>query len=88
MEVKITDRYSATGTPYPTSKSCDECEGMGLYPIEKSELNTEACNSPTGRLLIIGQKEKDNTPTPEDEWVFVQCPFCNGTRIANPKTEE
>ena len=77
---EITDRYKATGTPYPNKDSCDECDGMGLYPIQKNNLNKEACKSPTGRLLIIGQKEKDRTPMKEDQFVFVQCPFCGGTK--------
>ena len=80
MSIEITDRYKATGTPYPDENSCNECEGMGLYPEQKSKLNAEACKSPTGRLLIIGQKERDGSLMEEDEFVFVQCPFCNGTK--------
>jgi DnaJ-class molecular chaperone len=75
-EIQFTDRYEATGIPYPDENSCNECDGMGIYPTQKDNLNTEACESPTGRLLIIGQKD-----TEEDNWVFVQCPHCNGTRI-------
>ena len=80
VKVEITDRYKATGTPYPTADSCDPCDGMGIYPQSKDSLNAEACNSPKGRILIVGQKEKDGSPMPEDGWVFVQCPHCNGTR--------
>ena len=32
MNVELSDRYNATGTPYPDKDSCHECEGMGLYP--------------------------------------------------------
>lgn len=75
-QTQFTDRYQATGTPYPDKNSCEECEGMGIYPVKKDTLNAEALKSPNGRLLIIGQKD-----TEEDDWVFVQCPYCNGTRI-------
>jgi len=73
---QFTDRYQATGTPYPDENSCKECEGMGVYPVRKDNLNTDACNSPTGRLLVIGQVDSK-----EDNWVFVQCPYCKGTKI-------
>lgn len=74
------DRYSATGTPYPDENSCDECDGMGLYPVKANLLNAEACESPDGKLVIIGQKEEDGSPMPDDGWVIVQCPTCKGTR--------
>ena len=80
IKIEFTDRYQATGIPYPDENSCDKCEGMGVYPEKKETLNEEACKSPTGRLLIIGQKEKDGSPCKEDDYVFVQCPFCNGSR--------
>ncbi len=28
------DRYEATGTPYPDEHSCEQCSGMGCYPIK------------------------------------------------------
>ncbi len=77
LNIEFTDGY---GGNYPDPKiACSQCEGMGLYPTQKAYLNTEACLSPTGRLIVIGQKEEDGTPCEEDEWVFVQCPHCNGT---------
>jgi hypothetical protein len=57
-----------------------ECEAMGIYPIEKGNLNAEAVKAPEGKLLIIGQKEEDGSPTEEDNWLFVQCPHCKGTK--------
>jgi len=69
-----TDRYEATGTAYPTKDSCNHCEAMGCYPEQKVNLNEMALKSPTGNLLVIGQEG-----TEEDDWVFVQCPFCKGT---------
>lgn len=80
QKIEISDRYSATGTPYPDENSCDECEGMGLYPERKDNLNAEACKSPTGRLIIIGQKEDTGSPCEEDGFVFVECPICKGTK--------
>ena len=42
MPIEFTDRYLATGTPYPDpNTSCDECEGMGCYPVHR---NTEDAN--------------------------------------------
>ena len=79
-KIEFTDRYKATGTPYPDKSSCDECEGMGVYPTQAKNLNETACKSPKGRLLVIGQKEKDDSPMEDDGWLFVQCPVCNGTK--------
>ena len=81
MEIEFTDRYKATGKPYPDPDTmCEgQCEGMGLYPQRISELNRAACEAKSGRLTIIGQKEKDGLPCKEDEYVFVECPDCKGT---------
>jgi len=79
-KVTFTDRYSATGTPYPDENSCDECEGMGITPCQATELNRYACESPNGEVTVIGQKEEDGTPMPDDGWLFVRCPVCNGSR--------
>lgn len=78
--MEFTDRYKATGIPYPDENSCDSCEGMGLYPIRAEELNKGACKSPEGKLLVIGQKEEDGKPSPDDGYLFVQCPICKGSR--------
>ena len=83
QKVEFTDRYKATGTPYPGKDSCDWCEGMGYSPLEKKDLNTEACKTLKGKLIIVGQKEKNGKPTKEDNWVFVVCPECYGTRKKN-----
>ena len=79
-EITFTDRYAATGTPYPDENSCNECEGMGLHPVRTKDINRRACESPEGKLLVIGQKEKDGSPAPDDGWLFVQCPICHGSR--------
>ena len=81
MDIEIVDRYSATGTPYPTKDSCDECDAMGVLPCQTTELNQYACESPDGRVIVIGQIEKDGTPMPDDGWVFLQCPVCKGSRL-------
>ena len=85
MKIEITDRYKALGIPYPDRETMckGKCEGIGLYPTEKKDLNKEACEANGGRLTIVGQKEKDGTPTEEDDWVFVQCPDCYGTGKRN-----
>ena len=79
-KIEITDRYKATGTPYPDENSCDECEGMGLYPVQAENINKEACKSPTGLAIIVGQKEKNGDPMPDDGWVLVRCPVCHGSK--------
>lgn len=81
--MEITDRYKATGTPYPDENSCDECEGMGVYPQKKDTLNKEACKAPCGEITIIGQKGKDDKPIKDDNWVFIRCPYCKGGRKNN-----
>ena len=85
------DRYSATGTPYPDENSCDECEGMGILPCQATELNQYACEAPDGKVVVIGQKNQDGTPMPDDGWLFLQCPVCKGTKKAptpNPTIEK
>ena len=74
------DRYSATGTPRPDGNSCNECDGMGLFPAEASNLNELACNSEGGVITIIGQKDEEGQPMPDDGWLFVRCPVCKGSR--------
>lgn len=74
------DRYSATGTPLPDENSCNECEGMGLFPTNASELNELACSSEDGVITIIGQKDEEGQPMPHDGWLFVRCPVCKGSR--------
>ena len=87
-DIEFVDRYSATGTPYPTAESCDECDGMGLLPCQVTELNKYACESPEKRVTVIGQIEKDGTPMPDDGWVFLQCPVCKGSKLATPTTND
>lgn len=79
-DITFTDRYKATGTPYPDENSCDECEGMGIFPVQYADVNRCACEAPSGRLTIIGQKQEDGKPMPEDGWLFAECPACKGAR--------
>lgn len=67
MEYEFTDRYKATGKPYPDVKTMCEghCEGMGTYPESDQ-------NDP---LWIEAEKIK---PT-DDGFHFVKCPDCKGT---------
>ena len=82
--IEFTDRYQATGTPYPDENSCNWCEGMGISPLEKSKLNTEAVRAKGGRLMIVGQIDKGQKPMEEDDWVLVGCPECCGSRKKEP----
>lgn len=90
MDIEFSDRYSATGTPYPDENSCDECDGMGLYPCKYENLNEEACKTADGTIKIIGQKAEDGTPLENDGWLIVRCPVCNGTRkkLATPTPKD
>lgn len=74
------DRYSATGTPYPTEASCDTCDGMGLHPLSADQANQYAVEM-GGRITIIGQTEEDGSACPDDGWLFIECPACKGTRL-------
>lgn len=88
-KIEIVDRYSAIGIPSPDENSCDECEGMGVVPCQATELNKYACESPDGRVVVVGQKETSGAPMPDDGWLFLECPVCKGTRKKlNPKKEE
>lgn len=88
-DITFVDRYSATGTPRPTSDSCDYCEGMGVSPQQKSTLNKDAVIAKGGRLIVIGQHDGTDKKVPgeEDEWVFVKCPECCGSRKKQPADE-
>ena len=72
------DRYSATGTPYPDDSSCNDCDGMGLYPCQAENIDQEALKTEDGTLTIIGQKDDDG-PMSFDGWFIVRCPTCKGT---------
>lgn len=88
-KIEFTDRYSATGTPPPDKSSCGWCEGMGVSPLQKAVANATAVQEgANGRLIIIGQREKDGTPGEEDSYLFVRCPECFGTRKKNSTDEE
>lgn len=82
MEIEFTDRYKATGTPYPTKDSCTVCDGMGYFPNHKSTLNRDALNARGGRIIVVGQ-----TGCEEDDFVFVKCPECCGSRMKTPAEE-
>lgn len=81
LNAEFVDRYTGGPRPDPKTMCKGQCEGMGVFPLRALELNTRACETPTGRLLVIGQKQEDGSPMPEDGWVIVQCPDCNGTKL-------
>lgn len=87
--IEIVDRYSATGTPRPDENSCDWCEGMGVSPLRKEVANETAVKEGANhKLIICGQMEADDTPCDEDDYLFVLCPECFGTRKKNTTNEE
>ena len=92
MSIEFTDRYSATGTPYPNPETMCEghCEGMGCVPVYDLRGDPKA-EQPT-QIMAIDYNERDpelvarweaaeaKNPT-DDGWHFVVCPDCNGTRL-------
>lgn len=87
--IEFTDRYSATGTPYPDDTSCDWCEGMGVSPLSKDRANDCAVKEGANhKLIICGQMESDGTPCEEDSYLFVLCPECFGTRKKGATNEQ
>lgn len=87
--IEFVDRYSATGTPRPDESSCEWCEAMGVAPIQTSKANEYTVNEgANGRLIIIGQKELDDTPIKDDGFIFVMCPKCFGTRKKDTTNEQ
>ena len=89
MSIEFSDRYSATGTPYPNSETVclGHCEGMGCVPVY---MRPE--RAPDGRMALVMDSEKDpelvrlwqeaEAKSPADDgWHFVVCPACNGTRL-------
>lgn len=69
IQVEVSDRYSATGTPYPNRWTVckGHCEGMGFYPEnDQSEWPT-------------GTRPYDPTDPEDDGWRFIKCPTCKGT---------
>ncbi len=71
-KIEITDRYQATGTPYPDPKTVckGQCEGMGQVPIKSDDME-----EPFRTLWLEAEKKE---PT-DDGYHFVVCPECNGT---------
>ncbi len=70
--IECTDRYKATGTPYPDVKTmCEgQCEGMGCVPIDKDDME-----EPFHTLWLEAEAKKPS----DDGCHFVKCPDCNGT---------
>ena len=81
MAIEFTDRYKATGTPYPDPETMckGQCDGMGWVPVHKDDPNDDDGN--WNDLWLEAEKK---TPT-DDGYHFVICPTCNGTRMDNNK---
>ena len=89
--IEFTDRYKATGTPYPDPETmCEgQCEGMGVVPVYygkgavlgmKAEVRpADAVNDEEGPWLDLWNAAEAKEPS-KDGWHFVVCPACNGTR--------
>ncbi len=78
MEIEFTDRYKATGTPYPDpEKMClGQCDGMGYYPqYIPGPDDTNEEHKRWNALHAKPHKEEC------DGYHFIVCPDCEGTRI-------
>lgn len=84
----LEDRYTATGTPYPDENSCNNCDGMGLFPCQAKNIDAEALKTKDGTIIVIGQKDEDGNPMEFDGWLIVRCPVCNGTKKLAPPVKE
>ncbi len=108
MRFNITDRYSATGTPYPNPKTMckGQCEGMGVVPIHRAdaeepwhalwlEAHAKKCSFRGiarelwrhrewwyWRSVLRGCWQVKAWRLCDDDYHFVVCPDCNGTRLA------
>ncbi len=71
--IEFTDRYQASGIPYPDLETiCQgQCEGTGMVPIHKDK--TE---EPWHSLWVEAEQKSPS----DDDWHFVVCPDCNGSR--------
>ena len=76
---EFTDRYKATGTPYPNPETMCEgpCEGMGIYPHKLGDED----ETPQERELWQAAHDALNSHDESgcDGWHFIKCSTCNGT---------
>lgn len=77
MKIKIVDRYTALGIPYPNPKTVckGQCEGTGWLPIYMDEDNK------VFKLLWNKAEKKKHA---KDGWHFIKCPDCKGTGKCKP----
>ena len=76
LKIEFDDRYQALGIPYPDEKTCcqGDCEGTGLVPIDIRDETDPVY------IRLWNETEVKNPNEPGDNWHFVTCPRCNGTR--------
>lgn len=69
---EVTDRYKATGTPYPDPETMckGQCEGIGLVPVKADDMA-----EPWRTLWLEAEAKKPST----DGYHFVTCPQCKGS---------
>lgn len=97
-EIQFTDRYEATGIPYPDPETmCRRCEGMGFYPVMGLGMHSNYDAS-----FMTDDDFEDQEIWYEyhnrgnfikrfihkmrcDGWHFIKCPDCKGTRLKESK---
>jgi hypothetical protein len=72
MEFEFTDRYKASGIPYPDPETMcpGQCEGTGSVPVARDDIE-----EPFHTLWLEAEVKNPS----DDGWHFVKCPDCNGT---------
>lgn len=70
--MEFTSRYEALDIPLPDPETMclGQCEGTGLVPIKKDNLE-----EPFHTLWLEAEKLNPS----DDGWHFVKCPDCNGS---------
>jgi hypothetical protein len=84
--IEIYDRYSALGIPRPdpTTMCKGQCEGTGFVPVKFEHENDDEGNWHDLWL----EAEKLNPCEEGDDWHFVKCPRCKGTRLEPIEDQE
>ena len=78
-EYEFTDRYEATGTPYPDPETmcAGQCDGMGCYPVKRGASDTTG--EELRRWCVAHERTDAHDDGPCDGWHFITCPDCEGT---------
>lgn len=87
MTIEYSDRYVATGRPYPDPETMcpGPCEGMGVVPIYRPQADQKASliqgpDEDDPRYIVLWEEAEQKKPC-TDGWHFVTCLDCGGTGL-------